>query len=74
MIVSKVAPFDLRWLLRFTESGWTLHSQQSVPTSPVSSPSLAHVVRTGGDDLLDLSDHDDAGQHVLNLLTCEGLR
>lgn len=66
-------------LLRFIESGWILHSQQSltgelVPTSPVSPLSLAHVVWTGADDLLDLADHNDASQHVLHLLTCEGLR
>lgn len=48
---------------------------RSSPKSQSLSPSpLAHVVRTGADDLLDLSDHDDAGEHVLHLLTGEGLR
>lgn len=42
--------------------------------SPVSPLSLAHVVWTSADDLLDLSDHNDAGQHVLHLLNREGLR
>lgn len=41
VIVSEAVPFDLRWSLRFRESGWILHSQQSVtgeqvPTSSVS--------------------------------------
>lgn len=62
----------------FIESGQVLHSQQSatgelVPVSPASPFSLAHVLRTGVDDILDLSDHDDASQHVLHLLTREGL-
>lgn len=72
-----IDPFHLRWWsLGFRESGWILHSQQSatkdqVPTSPLD---LAHGIRTGADDLLDLSDYNDAGQHLLHLLSREGLR
>lgn len=53
-----------------SESGRALHSQSTQP--PPST--LAHTVLTGRDDLLDLSDHDDSGQHVLHLLAGEGLR
>lgn len=35
---------------------------------------LAHVLRTGADDLLDLSHHNDAGQHLRHLLAGERLR
>lgn len=45
-----------------------------VPMSPVSPFSLGHTVWTGIDDLLYLSNHNDAGQHVRHLLTCDGLR
>lgn len=80
MMMMMIVPFDSRWSLRFTESGWILHSQQPAtggapPVAQLVSPlSLAHVLWTGADDLLDLSDHNDARQHVLHLLTRKGLR
>lgn len=76
MIVSDVL---LRDGLRFIQSGWVLHSQQSVtgelvPISPASPFRLAHILQISADDFLDLSDHDDASQRALHLLTREGLR
>lgn len=49
-------------------------TEELCPVSPVCSLGLAHAVWTGTDDLLDLSDHNDAGQHVCHLLAGERLR
>lgn len=49
-------------------------TEELCPASPVRSRALAQVLQAGTDDLLDLSDHNDAGQHLRHLLAGEGLR